>query len=387
VTTGALQVVTGVLSVDGSTFTINCLAPFSLRQSSFASKLAATTKLAATASQRLETRAVENLSDVELASRFLLAPIRGELRATRVIGPSTSVSVNPDTQLRFEEQLCGFDYGIACTTAKLTSTITASPGAPVVIDISMLYHDYRVYSLSELFYFNYYGGPDCANASETWLALNAAMQQMEEEINQMEAATNEVAALTCESRFTDDGQNLCIDLFIMGERAAFLAGDNREHDPNAPFKASRAQLYINPNACTVEAVVNTTRTATFGSLDNVELYPHVLNKVHASPDASGNCVVTWKLWNGFCQAAGINIIFCPAIDGKMTLRPSGGGYTGNIEEDQFPSRGLYKWNGSGWTTISERTETILLDLALRRKSKEKLQIERDKAIPPGCNLQ
>ena len=255
----------------------------------------------------------------------------------------------------------------------------------------MIYHDYRVYSLSNLVGIWFYGGPDCGNASETWIALNEEILELENEANEMEPATAAVANLTCESEYTQGGRDICIDLFIMGERASFLVGDNRTFDPNAPYKASRAQIYINPSSCTVGAAVNTTRTVSWGPFRGGIHEPHKLNKVQAHLNDSAQCVVEWQLLNGWCQSNNtltLDGLACPAIDGHITITSDGqGGWNANISEDLFPSRGLYKWNGSTWSTISERPGTIWLDLMSWRKKVEDLKIARDQAMPLGCNLQ
>lgn len=197
-----------------------------------------------------------------------------------------------------------------------------------------------------------------------------------------------MANQTCVSEYAAGGENICLDLFIMAERAAFLVGDNRDHDPGVPFKASRAQIYINPVICSVTWVVSPTRTVTFGPFGGGEHAPHKLNRVEPHWSPSGECVVEWQLLNGFCQTYNITSILCPAINGMLVLRRDGnGGWVGNINEDKFPSRGLYKLNGTRWDVVSERSETIWLDLASKRRHIERIRIARDEAMPPGCMLQ
>lgn len=389
-TIGYLHVVTGSLYVAdrGAAFTISCLAPMPLRQTTFAMSLTRTQNLGALVGNRLQAQPnPQRRTAGELASQILLTTIRGTPRGTNVLS-SANLLIPGLTRFSAFSDNCGLEYNLACSVAHLTGEVHATPGYPVIVDISMLYRDYRIYSLSQLFSFLYYGGPNCANASETWLALNAQMQQVQEDADYMEIATNEVAALTCESQFTDGGNNLCIDLFIMGERAAFLAGDDRTFDPNAPYKASRAQMYINPSTCSVNTVVNTTRTITAGPFGGGTHAPHKLNRVQTSRNDEGKCVVEWDLLNGFCQSMGAPAMVCPSINGKMVFTPDGnGGFTADVNEDKFPSRGAYKWNGSSWDTINERPETIWLDLMSWRRSAQKLQIERDNSLPPVCELE
>ncbi len=62
---------------------------------------------------------------------------------------------------------------------------------------------------------------------------------------------------------------------------------------------------------------------------------------------------------------------CPAIDGTLTIRSDGnGGWLADINEDMFPSRGLYLWQGDHFQTISERPETIWLDLITEPRYRE-----------------
>ena len=81
-------------------------------------------------------------------------------------------------------------------------------------------------------------------------------------------------------------------------------------------------------------------------------------------------------------------MLCPVIDGEIILRPNGsGGWSGSIKEDRFPSRGLYWWRGDHWETISERTETIWLDLVSKRRHIDTFTIARNNSLPPGCELE
>ena len=181
---------------------------------------------------------------------------------------------------------------------------------------------------------------------------------------------------------------MCVDIFIMTARAGFFVGDNREHDPWAPFKASRAQLYINPQTCLVSRWVNTTRTAGFGPFDGGGPYaPHSLNRVISGRNEAGDCVVSWTLLNGWCEDR-IPTMFCPAIEGDLVLRPNGwGGWTGSISDKPFPSRGVYFWRGDHWDTISERTEGIWLDLMTKRRHIDALNIAAANALPSGCEIE
>lgn len=392
-THGALHIVTSLLRLQNSDdlFAINCLAPMSLRERAFELMVVASaSKLGSLAGAALTARAnPAGKRDVQLASEILLASLDNTPRGSRTRA-DISIHAIPGTGPRFDEVPCGTaESDRACGVPQLYGEVHApAPPAPVIIDLSMLHADYRVMSIAELIGFNYFGSVDCANSSDTWLALNAAMQQVEQEANDIEAATNLVANLTCQREYTEDGANFCLDLFIEGKTALMLQGDGRPPDPNAPVTASRAQMYINPATCLVRYVINTTRTVSVGPLGGGTYAPNKLNRVEAHRNAQGECIVEWKLLNGFCNEFISGSGACPAIDGTMRFTPDGqGGWTANVSEDKFPSRVLYKWNGSAFMKLSERDGTIWIDLMTGRKSQERVRIERDNSLPPGCNLQ
>lgn len=395
-TAGSLHVVTGVLALRSSTsYTINCLAPNSVSQARFTEELASTPRTALWSAifARMQPRTGDSSKpDVVIASEILLAPIRTGAPPKRAIRSSDvrngliSPAVRPSYAYWF--WVCGAGTDIACGTARIQRvTVTARSGWPVVVDLSELYGGRRIYSLSELQSVDYYDGPDCSNASDTWLALEANIMAMEEVAGEMEIATNAVANQTCEADLTGGGRDLCIDLFIMSERAAFFVGDNREFDRYAPWSASRAQLYINPVTCVVGPHVNTTRTVGFGPFEGGARGPHALNRVTATPSAEG-CVVEWSLNNGFCATNELAQIICPSIDGRLVLRSDGsGGWTGSINEDKYPARGIYLWSGGDWRVIDERRQSTLFDLYGWRKHIEDLRISRNTCMPEGCNVQ
>ena len=327
-----------------------------------------------------------------IASNVLLASMRSG-KPPVWIGKETKPSTpGDDIRPRFYLVECGQAGQPVCGAYTIAKVYVYgsqdSPTYPVVIDWSEVLRARRVYSLGELGGIYYYNGPNCANASSIWHALTEKLAELENDIYEMELATNAVAAYTCDSALSTGGQDLCIDLFISSETAGLIfAGDNRTFDSSAKFNASRAQIYFNPQTCTARAWVNTSRTIGFGPIAPGGPHgPHRLNKVTATSTSAG-CVVEWTLHNGYCQGA-IPTLLCPAIDGKLTITSNGsGGWTANIAEDRFPSRGLYKWNGSSWTTISEREERWSGDLMNLIKIKETVKISRDESMPDGCNLE
>lgn len=391
-TLGSLHVVSGLVQIRGHAepFTVNCLAQNSLSQPTFLVKLGQSREMRSLIAEKASLQPGNSGANPTIAaSDLLLSAIRKNAIARTVSVPTADVVTNGGSLRPRRSFECGPGTDYACGSPTLPIvTVTATPGYPVVVDISMLYRDRRIYSLSEIYAVNYYGGPDCSNASETWIAINDRIQELEAYASDLETATSLVADQTCEYELTEGGNNLCIDLFIATERAGFiLEGDDRTFDPNAPVKASRAQLYVNPADCSVRWVVNTTRAVSFGPFGGGNHAPHKLNRVETMRNDSGQCVVKWDLLNGFCQKLGMDVT-CPAIEGTLTLGSDGsGGWTGNIAEDKYPSRGLYQWNGSGWNVISEREQRMLLDLFLTRQNIERLKIARDESLPSGCDLE
>lgn len=391
---GTLHVVSGLVSIPGysNNFSVHCLAPMSLRQNVFIDKLAggAGKVVPQLVANNLRGHPnAEGKSNGVLASDLLLATIRSG--SPRLFLPSGEAprSIGQTVNLRPRYDLiCGPGTEFACGAPTLpTVTVTARPNWPIVVDITEIYRDYRVYSLSALFGVFFYDGPDCTNASEAWIALNEEITQMEDIASEMEMATAAVANLACESELTEGGHYVCFDLFIMSERAGFFVGDDRTHDPNAPYKASRAQIYINPSTCSVSWVVNTTRTVSWGPIEPGTHAPHKLNRVQAYRNDEAQCVVEWSLLNGWCQSGGLGPL-CPAINGRLIFKGNADGtWNANVKEDLFPSRGLYRWNGSSFEVIDERTETTALDLVSWRQKIQDLKIARDNAMPPGCHLE
>jgi hypothetical protein len=390
---GSLHVVGGTFRGSGpsQSFLVNCLVPIPFTQQGFTEALAKSVSSGVWDIPMHGLHPYPNddaVPAVVLASNILLAPIRtGKAPTLGSAVGSRGLGLTGELRARFSTE-CGLETGIACgqpTLEPVTVTVTARPGWPIVVDLTMLLRSYRMYSMSGLMSVSVYDGPDCSNASELYLTLNEQVERLEADANEVESAIAEVAAQTCESALTDGGAYICIDEFIMSERAAFLVGDNRDFDPYKPYKASRAQLYINPTLCTVHSYVNTSRTIQFGPLGGGTHAPHTLNKVTATLTDS-SCVVEWSLLTGWCEGNVPNLL-CPAIDGRIELkRDSNGGWTANINEDRYPSRGIYRWTGDHWATVSEREETIWLDLISRRKHIEILRIARDNALQ-GCEVE
>jgi hypothetical protein len=337
-------------------------------------------------------------NDVGLASALLLAPVRRNTRPVvininqQAVGSFASKKAAPTQVSRVYD--CGVDAGVPCEPQQLpTVTVTGTPGGggPIIIDLTDLAYKARQFPDYGDYIVEYYAAKECANQNDTYLAMGDAIQSLEQAESDMEAATNAVGDYGCDHTLTGAGAVYCIDLFIMTERAGFLIGDDRRFDPYAPYKASRAQLYFNPDECAVYWVVNTTRAIIDwrnAPPDTITEAPSTLSYVSAVRGSNGDCNIKWKLWPGWCehQQVGGTALVCPAIDGSIALhRLPSGAYSGSLSEDPFPSRGLYQWDGGAWRTISERQQSpIWGDLFWARQRTEQLRLERANVIQGGC---
>lgn len=393
-TRGALHVVSADFSVSGSLVTVNCLVKFDVSHEDFALLLARSRhdRVWHAAIERAEpVTDAESTQPGVLASRLLLAPVAGAL-SRRTQDPQVLAGrLRPARGPKLNTAGCGFDTGIECGIPTLpTVNIYGPMSGPGIADYSELYRTRRMYSLSDLagLHWMTYQGPDCAAESESYnaavVASEEAIEQLEYTASQMEAAMAEVAGLVCEPEWTAGGKDLCIDLFIMSERAAFFVGDRDDFDRHAPWSASRAQLYIDPATCTVEKHVNTTRTVGIGPINPGTHRPHHLNRAVASRNAAGQCVVEWSLLNGWCKGPMLELV-CPSIDGRLVLEAIPGGYQGNVNADKFPAMGIYWWTGGVWNTISEREQGHMFDLTGWRRHKDKIRLMRPEyRASEGC---
>lgn len=396
-THGSLQVVSAAVTPSGQsrTLTINCLVSQDISHGAFA-------ELTARSQQNPLWSAIVPLlrpysvgraaPEWRLASQLLLAPIQNGLspkQFKRHSGATRHAYLVPSAP-RFSSG-CGLDTGIACGEPTLpTVTITARRSYPTIVDWSDLYRARSIYSLSDILDIRHFYDPECDAWNAMYYAMHETMQRWEEEAAAMEVATNEVSGQICEVGLAQQYGELCLDLFIMAERAAFLIGDNRKFDPYAPYKASRAQIYVNPERCIANAIVNTTRTVQVGPFGGGLHEPHILNKIEYRWIETGViCEIKYELLTGWCRTwdQSAYTFLCPSIDGTMVLRKGlDGVWSGNVNEDKFPSRGLYWLTNAQFRMISERKETIWLDLFSWRKHIEDFRL----SIPPcpdRCNLQ
>ena len=268
-------------------------------------------------------------------------------------------------------------------------TITASRTA-YVIDTYWLYSTLRrTFSFSDFINFAYWytDGPNCAEASELYLADQAEIQKMEDYKLLLEGVSEPLANYVCER---NSARPVCVDFFISADRAAVFGGDNRTFDPDAGYRASRVQLYFNPTTLEWEVKINSTRKYDwFGpgyveKSDSARLFRSEDVKIYR--DANGYTVLELKVFNNFCLSRAT----CPAIDAKLWLEndpAAAGGFEVYWKRDGFPSMAVQrlKADGSGWDVMVQDRELIKNHItnwwALTGMYKSSSK------MPPGCTLQ
>ena len=251
----------------------------------------------------------------------------------------------------------------------------------------------------------FYDGPDCAVASEVYIAYQDAARGLEDEGAAMDAAANAVQSFVCEppSAVPGGDKTICIDFFIMSETFFLIAeGDNRGFDPSAPYTASRAQLYINPWTGESHLLLNGSRIDFVPGDDGPipipfqngyerEPYRHLPKDVRIRKDpVSGQIDVEVEIYNGFCTKLGRAI--CPSIDASFTLTRQADGLTYEAttnRRDKYPSVEINQWVDGAWTPRLRDAEHPgrfgpFFLINLRRKA-DILRQTGD--MPDGCLIQ
>jgi hypothetical protein len=230
--------------------------------------------------------------------------------------------------------------------------------------------DYRVLE------FDYYYNPDqCADANAFYWAqqyesdkqntYGTIMQQISDALGgdgPMSESNGGQAVCVPNSE-----KPICIDFFIMADRAAVFQGDNRDFNPDAGFRASRVQLYLNPNTLLWEVKYNASTLVAMGipvlskqdSGPGRMFDPDSDVKVSRNPD-DGFITITVSFRDSFCPSRNS---YCPVLDAKVGLNPDSskpGGFEIYFKRDGFPSLGIYrrKADNSGWDVMAQDREMM-----------------------------
>lgn len=232
----------------------------------------------------------------------------------------------------------------------------------------------------------------CPNASAKYLADLDEARKLEED----SAAWHQAAAMMLGSNVgssedmcvpRNDGKTKCIDLFISSARTFVLGqGDGRDFDSNAPYKASRVQMYLNLDNLTGVAYLNNTSIGWGPATLTVDPAPHDPKAfvLHQGPD--GIVTVEFHFYNGFCRY--VDKEDCPTIDGFVAFQKWSDGqwHVVSVLRDEYPSIQINQQQANGtfqeefrdkeghWSQLRTRANTL-------KQWRELL------SLPPGCQVQ
>lgn len=285
-----------------------------------------------------------------------------------------------------------------------TIVITASGSSLITnsSDIWYTLHYARVWSIGGLGVEEQYAPGYCASATERWTVLNEELQsllQAESDINDAIAAmAGNTTSLTCQRQTSS--RKTCVDFFIMSATTFVTGfGDGRTFDRNAPYGASRVQIYLDLDNVHGEYHL-TSSTAyiplpipgswtTPGFVYTADPYPHSPRDMYIQAVAPGQVKLVVEAYNGFCSYS--SRYLCPAINAEITFTKQADGRwtTGesSINRDNYPSLGIYQQEADGtFSTIYEDAEGHWSALFGVRRMIDKLRQEMSKTIA-GCQLE
>ena len=180
---------------------------------------------------------------------------------------------------------------------------------------------------------------------------------MEDVAEIVRSVTEPLTTVVC---VPEPGKRLCFDFFIMHERAFLFGGDGRDFDPDAGYRASRVQLYLDPTS--LQWAIKLTSSRKFGTpqavTSNQDSATHYKPEdVQITKTAQGEITVTVKFFNTFCKIR----VGCPTINASIFLEPDAsaiGGFKAGWNRDGYPSMGIYsrKADNSAWDPIAEHPE-------------------------------
>jgi hypothetical protein len=236
---------------------------------------------------------------------------------------------------------------------------------------------------------HYYG--DCADASEKWIADHDQLNNLLADSSQFEAALSNVVSVTCQRRV--DSKTKCIDLYISSKKSLLVGyGDNRDSDPNATYKMSRVQMYVDFDGLHGVAYINSS-TIGWGPFSyTTPPSPHDPKNFILTRLAPDTVLVEFSFYNGFCQyVPGYpNETACPAINGmiKFGKTQSGSWLPTDVNRDQFPTLDVFQQgpDGNFYREVHYPESGDITDLWSRHETLETWRSEMAK-LPPWCQLQ
>jgi hypothetical protein len=232
----------------------------------------------------------------------------------------------------------------------------------------------------------------CPNASAKYLGDLEEAKKMEDD----SAAWHQAAALMlgtnvgtspdmCVPR--NDGKTKCIDLFISSARTFVLGqGDGRDFDSNAPYKASRVQMYLNLDNLTGVAYLNNTSIGWGPATVTADPAPHDPKAFVLHHGAGGIVTVEFHFYNGFCRY--VDKDDCPTIDGFVAFQKWSDGewHVVSVLRDEYPSIQINQQQADG--TFQEEFRDKEGHWSQLRTRANTLKQWRDLLnLPPGCQVQ
>jgi hypothetical protein len=231
----------------------------------------------------------------------------------------------------------------------------------------------------------------CPNASAKYLADLAEAKKMEDDSAAWQQAASMMLGTNvgtspdmCVPR--NDGKTKCIDLFISSARTFVLGqGDGRDFDSNAPYKASRVQMYLNLDDRTGIAYMNSSSIGWGPATVTANPAPHDPKSFAIHQGENGTVIVEFHFYNGFCQYADRD--YCPTIDGFVVFQRGADGrwHHTDVLRDEYPSIQINQQQVDGtfqeefrdkeghWTQLLTRANTL-------KQWRELLN------LPPGCQI-
>lgn len=162
--------------------------------------------------------------------------------------------------------------------------------------------------------------------------------------------------------------NICIDLWIKDSAVLGLKGDQRESDPEAQPRNSRAQIVITLNDVNQSYFTVSPSCVTISNKN--QCFPPLPtgtggNNVVINRSGDGSITVDFTLRTSAMTIPGIHIPLGPAINGYVRMTPTGNGrYAADVQRNQFPSMGIFAWiNGQRIKIVefNERNPFFLFD--------------------------
>lgn len=200
-----------------------------------------------------------------------------------------------------------------------------------------------------------------------------------------------------------NSKKTCIDFFIASATAFVLFGDGRTFNPDAPYGASRVQIYLDLDQRLGTYYINKSTAyipPILGSLWHAPIYPggyfesgpypHSPKALQVDSIAPGKVKVTVEMYDGFCKyppfggpcaAIDADIIFTKQSNGQWTTSAS------DVDRDNYPSIAIYNQQADGsWQEVWKDAEGHWLNLISIRRTIDKLR-ERMADALGACQLE